>query len=243
MGFWSNVTDLGEALMKTKASEGNAIIGATTSAIFRCTGKLITGAAAIGSLACKDYGEAAHASKNIASYEGKKIKHLGQAAASTIKTAATGGFEKLTTGSVSPATKSKLKKGAAIAGVALISSEIASEIIDAPLDIISSADGLLPTGEIPGVHNGVFTGTSADLNKLVSIGEIDDAHHIDVIRDPAVVHSFLHMYGFSEQPDGYEVHHIIPLSEGGADSTDNMVLIREDQHDYITAKHREYYGW
>lgn len=243
MGFLEALTGIGEGLMKFRASGGNKVIDTAASVVARRAGEAISIAAALGNAVNKDYDEAARISKNVASYEGRKIKHLGQAAASTIKTTATGGLEKITTGSVSPATKSKLKKGAAIAGVALISSEIASEIIDAPLDIISSADGLLPTGEIPGVHNGVFTGTSADLNQLVFIGEIDGAHHTDVIRDPAVVHSFLHMHGFSEQPDGYEVHHIIPLSEGGADSTDNMVLIREDQHNYITAKHREYYGW
>ena len=36
---------------------------------------------------------------------------------------------------------------------------------------------------------------------------------------------------------------IQPISEGGADSVENMILVSEAEHDEITAAHREYYGW
>ena len=53
---------------------------------------------------------------------------------------------------------------------------------------------------------------------------------------------FLHSHGFDSVPDGYEVHHIVPLCEGGADSPDNMIIIKKEEHDIITATHSRYYG-
>ena len=51
------------------------------------------------------------------------------------------------------------------------------------------------------------------------------------------------MHGYENTPEGYDVHHIVPVSEGGPDSVDNMVLVSEEEHDRITAAHRAYYGW
>lgn len=85
-----------------------------------------------------------------------------------------------------------------------------------------------------------------DLDSLIHAGEIEnganDGIHIEVIRDPAMKELFLSEHGLTQMP-GYEVHHIIPLSEGGADSPENMVLIRSDLHHEITKAHSEYYGW
>ena len=41
--------------------------------------------------------------------------------------------------------------------------------------------------------------------------------------------------------NGYEVYHIVPLSEGGADNPYNMILLSEKDHAYITQMHRGVY--
>ena len=92
------------------------------------------------------------------------------------------------------------------------------------------------------IDNGVFDGTEADLDQLISMGELDDTEHVQVLRDPHMVSAFYLEHNLVPIP-GYEVHHIIPLCEGGADTTDNMVLIASDLHDRITAAHSSFYGW
>ena len=44
-------------------------------------------------------------------------------------------------------------------------------------------------------------------------------------------------------PKGYQVDHIKPLSEGGADSPKNMRLLTIAEHKRITAQERKQYGW
>lgn len=112
---------------------------------------------------------------------------------------------------------------------------------------LSDVAATTPTGLNPNaVDNGMFVGDSNDLQALIAAGEQPDSVHVDaedVERDPAVREAFLAMHGYDGTPEGYEVHHIQPVSEGGADSTDNMILVSEEDHDTITAAHRSYYGW
>lgn len=49
---------------------------------------------------------------------------------------------------------------------------------------------------------------------------------------------FLKSKGYDKVPDGYEVDHIIPLSEGGVDDPSNMQLIPKEQHAIKTANER-----
>lgn len=94
--------------------------------------------------------------------------------------------------------------------------------------------------------HGVFTGSEEDLNELASMGMIDGTDHIDSddeTRSLSARNEFLHQHGFSSLPAGYEVHHVVPLCEGGADSPDNMILVTEAQHDFITSAHSSFYGW
>ena len=96
------------------------------------------------------------------------------------------------------------------------------------------------------VQNGMFIGDADDLNALIAAGELEDTTHVeaqDIERSIAVRDSFLSMHGFDGVPEGWEVHHIVPLCEGGADSTDNMILVKEELHDENTAAHRAFYGW
>jgi len=96
------------------------------------------------------------------------------------------------------------------------------------------------------IENGMFVGDTDDLNALIVAGEQPDTEHIpsdEIQRDPTVREAFLKMHGYENTPEGYDVHHIVPVSEGGPDSVDNMVLVSEEEHDRITAAHRAYYGW
>ena len=49
---------------------------------------------------------------------------------------------------------------------------------------------------------------------------------------------FLRSYGYNSVPDGYEVDHIIPLSQGGSDSPYNMQLLTVEQHKAKTAREK-----
>lgn len=96
---------------------------------------------------------------------------------------------------------------------------------------------------LPYVDDGVFIGNNDDLQDLIKLGEMGGTvHYSDIDRNIAAVNEFLNKHDISEH-DGYEVHHIIPLSEGGADVPENMVLIRSDLHHQITAAHNAFYGW
>lgn len=92
----------------------------------------------------------------------------------------------------------------------------------------------------------IFNQTDDDLSDLIGRGEIEQTEHLnseEIHRSMSVRSAFLHEHGYDSVPSGYEVHHIKPLSEGGEDSVDNMILIDEENHDKVTAAHRKYYGW
>lgn len=133
-------------------------------------------------------------------------------------------------------------EGLLIAGVAIgVGAELWDSFETEAADLLPE----VPVADLDGVEDGVFVGdTPFHLQELALQGELAGAHHVvDAVRDPEVRLEFLHEHGFDEAPAGWEVHHVVPLSEGGADSPDNMVLIREQDHDWITAQHRAFYGW
>lgn len=100
--------------------------------------------------------------------------------------------------------------------------------------------------DLSGVENGVFVGNEDDVEEVIAAGEVEDAEHIaseDIVRNIAMRDEFLSNFGYEGVPEGFEVHHIIPLSEGGADTPENMVLLPKEVHDQITAAHAASYGW
>lgn len=108
------------------------------------------------------------------------------------------------------------------------------------------ACGLWTDNSISGIENGVFIGDASDLQRLIELGEDSHTIHIpseDVVRSMAVRDDFLQMHGFDHCPENFQVHHIFPLSEGGSDSVDNMVLIDNENHATITAAHDAFYHW
>ncbi|MDW8849904.1 HNH endonuclease signature motif containing protein [Flavobacterium sp. MMLR14_040] len=54
---------------------------------------------------------------------------------------------------------------------------------------------------------------------------------------------FLNSQGYKATPKGYQIDHIIPLSEGGTDEPYNMQLLTIEQHKQKTAKERGNRGY
>lgn len=52
---------------------------------------------------------------------------------------------------------------------------------------------------------------------------------------------FLASQGYKKVPEGYEVDHIIPLSQGGTDAPSNMQLLTKGEHKAKTKKERAVY--
>ena len=143
--------------------------------------------------------------------------------------------------------------GTLAAGV-LVGDMIADNIVEAAPDLspvdMAPVSVFLPeidVNSIYGIHNYVVSDT-ADINALSDLGmkpELID-NHIDsslIDRSETAKMDFLHAIGHDSLPKGYEVHHVVPLSQGGLDIPENMVLISEQAHDIITNQHRNFYGW
>ncbi len=119
---------------------------------------------------------------------------------------------------------------------------------DAALPDADDAVNLLPTTDIddmPGVEDGMLLDNSPNnLAELAEAGEFHGTHHIsEVVRSQDARLDFLAQHDLERIPTGWELHHVVPLSEGGADTPDNMVLLRAEDHDWITTQHRIFYGW
>jgi len=70
-------------------------------------------------------------------------------------------------------------------------------------------------------------------------GESYETGHPKVKRSQSNVDKFLKGHGYSKVPYGYQVDHIIPLSQGGKDTPDNMQLITIGQHKQKTAMEKK----
>lgn len=117
-----------------------------------------------------------------------------------------------------------------------------SDVDDEPSGLIPSDSQYLPYMN----SQGIFVGDDNDLEKLIELGQIDNTEHIDsddISRSVYEKNLFLRSHGLYSVPEGYEVHHIMPLSEGGADFHKNMILVTTEQHDIITKAHSDFYGW
>ncbi|WP_452228971.1 HNH endonuclease signature motif containing protein [Lacinutrix sp. MEBiC02404] len=59
-----------------------------------------------------------------------------------------------------------------------------------------------------------------------------------VVRSAANKSAFLKSKGYNRTPYGYEIDHIVPLSQGGTDDPSNMQLLTVYQHKVKTARER-----
>ena len=59
-----------------------------------------------------------------------------------------------------------------------------------------------------------------------------------VDRSSSAKKEFLKSKGYTKIPGGYQIDHIVPLSEGGSDTPANMQLISVEQHKKKTAHER-----
>ena len=59
-----------------------------------------------------------------------------------------------------------------------------------------------------------------------------------VVRSAANKKAFLNSRGYTSTPYGYEIDHIIPLSQGGSDDPSNMQLLTVSQHKAKTAREK-----
>jgi len=59
-----------------------------------------------------------------------------------------------------------------------------------------------------------------------------------VVRSEKNKRQFLINMGYEKLPDGYEVDHIIPLSEGGSDDPSNMQILTIEEHKRKTSRER-----
>ena len=101
--------------------------------------------------------------------------------------------------------------------------------------------------DLPGVHNGMLVDESL-LETIIKEGIRKGAGHWLPERDRAerkyeTVLAFLGKYGYDAQPIGYELHHIVPISQGGADVIENLILLSETDHQKVTDKHNEVFKW
>lgn len=109
------------------------------------------------------------------------------------------------------------------------------EYIYPDIEMINSLDG---------VENGMLVNPDKGLDEIIKAGMPINAKRIyDYDRSEETKKEFLKIHGYSDTPPGYEIHHIVPLSVGGADSPDNMILLFSDDHSIVTRVHRDHYGW
>jgi hypothetical protein len=91
-----------------------------------------------------------------------------------------------------------------------------------------------------------FTFSNAQSTYTIGSTEYIYGEYYSTTGKPKVVRSatnkkdFLKSKGYNSAPYGYEIDHIIPLSQGGSDSPSNMQLLTVRQHKAKTARERSY---
>ena len=207
------------------------------------------------------------AGKKLAEMQVRRAKGAAKAAATAAGTVCNG-VKAACTEDTEAAKKFRhgLRNCAVIGGTILVASEAVDAIeVDGDGGAITVDDSALPTDDdalpdaygttdllptiaiddMPGVEDGMLLDDSPNnLAELAEAGEFHGTHHIsEVVRSQDARLDFLAQHDLERIPTGWELHHVVPLSEGGADTPDNMVLLRAEDHDWITTQHRIFYGW
>lgn len=262
----------GQEEVRQTVYQAGRVIGGAASLIWTIA-KSVTGCMARKACDYYEAGQQAKdgnykaAGKKIAEMQVRRAKGMAQAAATAAGTVCNG-VKAACTEDTEAAKKFRrgLRNCAVIGGTILVASEAVDAIevdedggatttddsaLPADDDALPDADGaadLLPTTDIddmPGVEDGMLLDDSPNnLAELAEAGEFHGTHHIsEVVRSQDARLDFLAQHDLERIPTGWELHHVVPLSEGGADTPDNMVLLRAEDHDWITTQHRIFYGW
>jgi len=101
--------------------------------------------------------------------------------------------------------------------------------------------------ELAGVNKGMLIDDSL-LELIINEGIRKGAGHWlpeydRAERKPETITAFLEKYGYDSPPVGYELHHIVPIAQGGADVIENLILLSESDHLKVTLKHDEVFKW
>ena len=207
------------------------------------------------------------AGKKLAEMQVRRAKGAAKAAATAAGTVCNG-VKAACTEDTEAAKKFRhgLRNCAVIGGTILVASEAVDAIeVDGDGGAITVDDSALPTDDdalpdaygttdllptiaiddMPGVEDGMLLDNSPNnLAELAEAGDFQGTHHLsEVMRSQEARLDFLAQHDLERIPAGWEIHHVVPLSEGGADTPDNMVLLRAEDHDWITTQHRMFYGW
>lgn len=254
----------GQEEVRQTVYQAGRVIGGAANLIWTIA-KSVTGCMA--RKAC-DYYEASQQAKNgnykaagkkLADMQVRRAKGAAQAAATAAGTVCNG-VRAACTDDSEAARKFRhgLRNCAVIGGTILVASEAADAIetsgdadFAADYEALPDAGGagdLLPTTDVedmPGIEDGMLLDNSPNnLAELAEEGEFHGTHHFsEVMRSQEARLDFLAQHDLERIPAGWEIHHVVPLSEGGADTPDNMVLLRAEDHDWITTQHRMFYGW
>lgn len=254
----------GQEEIRQTVYQAGRVIGGAASLVWTIV-KSVTGCMA--RKAC-DYYEAGQqakdgnykaAGKKLAEMQVRRAKGAAKAAATAAGTVCNG-VRAACTDDSEAARKFRhgLRDCAVIGGTILVASEAVDAIetsgdADLATDYeelpdASGAGDLLPTTDIEdmlGVEDGMLLDNSSNnLAELAEAGEFHGTHHLsEVMRSQEARLDFLAQHDLERIPAGWEIHHVVPLSEGGADTPDNMVLLRAEDHDWITTQHRMFYGW
>lgn len=254
----------GQEEIRQTVYQAGRVIGGAASLVWTIA-KSVTGCMA--RKACDYYGAGQQAKdgnykaagKKLAEMQVRRAKGAAKAAATAAGTVCNG-VRAACTDDSEAARKFRhgLRDCAVIGGTILVASEAVDAIetsgdADLATDYeelpdASGAGDLLPTTDIedmPGVEDGMLLDNSPNnLAELAEAGEFHGTHHLsEVMRSQEARLDFLAQHDLERIPAGWEIHHVVPLSEGGADTPDNMVLLRAEDHDWITTQHRMFYGW
>lgn len=259
----------GQEEVRQTVYQAGRVIGGAASLVWTIA-KSVTGCMA--RKAC-DYYEAGQqakdgnykaAGKKIAEMQVRRVKGAAKAAATAAGTVCNG-VKAACTDDTEAAKKFRrgLRNCAVIGGTILVASEAVNAIDDAAGDGNAEAAGAVDTDDLPdaggagdllpmtdvddmpGVEDGMLLDDSPNnLAELAEAGEFHGTHHLsEVVRSQDARLDFLAQHDLERVPAGWELHHVVPLSEGGADTPDNMVLLKAEDHDWITTQHRIFYGW
>jgi hypothetical protein len=106
------------------------------------------------------------------------------------------------------------------------------------------------TYEIPGWHNETISYAKRQLEDAHALRSEFNSHankaflrdlgteHPAVLREPGVTGAQIARVASGRVPQGYQMHHILPLDDGASNSFDNLVLIRNNPDHMLNTNHQ-----